>query len=142
MSGEIVTRENLDEMMDTHTPRFPLSFSFNCYGVEFLADGVESDAGPTLKISGNLGALPYSAESPENRKAIGKMLSMAPEYLNLRMKLSNKKQIIVEGELPLGGSISPSRIVATASAFVASAKPLIEVIKLVAPTFEPKIQIV
>ncbi len=140
--GVTVTPENVKALMVTHTPSFPLSFSFKCYGVDFSADGVESDEGPSLRISGNLGPLPYSAESPENRKAIGKILSMAPEFLNLRMSLSNTKEIVVKGELALGGSITPSRIVATASAFVASAKPLIQVIKLAAPAFGPKIQLV
>jgi hypothetical protein len=140
--GVSVTPENVKALIESHTPRFPLSFSFNCYGVAFSADGVEGDEGPSLQISGNLGPLPYSAESPENRKAIGKILSMAPEFLNLRLSLSTRKEVVIKGELPLGGSITPSRIVATASAFVASAKPLIQVIKLAAPAFGPKIQLV
>lgn len=143
--GEIqpdkVTRDNVEALMATHTPRFPLAFSFKCYGVTFIADGFDGEAGPTLQVSGNLGPLPYSAECVENRKAIGDILSLSPEFLSLRMSLSSGNNIIVEGELPLGGSVTPSRIVATASAFAVAARPLIEIVKLAAPAFAPKIQL-
>lgn len=141
LSKDDITRENVQALMDDHTPVFPLSFSFMCYGVEFSADGYEGEEGPTLQLSGNLGPIPYSAESTVNRKVIGEILALSPEFLNLRMSLSEGNDVVVEGELPLGGSITPSRIVATASAFVASAKPLIEVIKIAAPSFGTKIQI-
>jgi hypothetical protein len=140
VSKEDVTRENVDELIDSQRPVFPLSFSFNCYGVDFSADGYEGDEGPILQVSGNLGPIPYSAESIENRKAIGDILSLSPEFLNLRMSLSEENDVVIEGELPLGGSITPSRIVATASAFVASAKPLIEVIRIAAPSFGSETQ--
>lgn len=141
VSKEDVTRENVKALKVSHTPVFPLSFSFQCYGIEFSADGYDGEDGPTLQVSGNLGPIPYSAESIVNRKAIGEILSLSPKFLNLRMSLSEGNDVVVEGELPLGGSITPSRIVATASAFVASARPLIEVIKIAAPSFGTNIQL-
>jgi len=137
-----ITRENVAKLVETNATRFPLSFSFECYGIPFSADGVEGDEGPALQISDNLGPIPCTAESPEIRTAIGAILSLPPEFLSLRMSLSSSNDIVVEGELPLGGSITPTRILATASAFVASAKPLIEVIELTAPGFGSKIQLV
>ncbi len=141
VSNDTITRDNVDTLIDSHKPVFPLTFSFRCYGIEFSADGYEGEEGPTPQISGKLGPIPYTAESTVNRKAIGEILSLSPEFLNLRMSLSEQNDVVVEGKLPLGGSITPSRIVATASAFVASAKPLIEVVKIAAPSFGSKIQI-
>ena len=92
-------------------------------------------------ISGSLGQIPYSAESSRDRKIIREILALEPNFLGLHMKLAGEHEIVVEGELPLDGSITPSRIVATASAFAASAKPLIEIVKSAAPNFGPDIQL-
>jgi hypothetical protein len=137
----VVSNENCNEPSETDRPQFPLSFSFEWYGIAYFARGVEGVDGPVLQICGSLGPVPYTAESAKERKAVGSILALAPEFLDLRMSLSSENEIVIEGELPLDGSITPSRIVATASAFVASAKPLIEVVKLAAPVFGPKTQV-
>jgi hypothetical protein len=136
-----LTPESVEKFLDFQAPRFPLTFSFECYGVAFSVEGMENDEGPALRLSGKLGPLPYSAESVENRRAIGSLLSRAPSYLTARMSLSDSNDIVIEGELPLDGAITPPRIVATATAFVACAKPLIEVIKLAAPGFGSNIRL-
>ena len=75
LNADDISCENIAKLVETHTPRFPLSFSFECYGIPFSADGVEGEDGPTLQISGNLGPIPFSAESLENRKAIAEILA-------------------------------------------------------------------
>lgn len=141
LANENITRENIGKLLEFHTPSFPLCFSFECYGISFSAQGVEGDGCPTLRISGSLGQIPYSAESSRDRKIIREILALEPNFLGLHMKLAGEHEIVVEGELPLDGSITPSRIVATASAFAASAKPLIEIVKSAAPNFGPNIQL-
>jgi len=141
LSNENITRENIGKLLEIHTPSFPLCFSFECYGISFSAQGVDSDGGPALRVSGSLGQIPYSAESPQDRKIIGEILALEPKFLGLKLRLAGEHDIVVEGELPLDGSITPSRIVATASAFAASAKPLIKIVKAAAPNFGPKIQL-
>ncbi len=130
----VVSADKVEELHATHKPRLPLNISFRCYDIPFTALASEGPDGPTLSLSGYVGALPFTAESPDARRTLKSILSTGPELATARLTLFERNRIIVQGELPLDGEVTPSRIVATATAFVATSKPLIDLIKACLPT--------
>ena len=127
--GKGITTDNVNELLETHKPELPLTIAFRCYDIPFTAVASESPEGPKLSVAGFVGQVPYTVESADARRTLKSVLADEPEFAAARLKISERHRIVVQGELPLDGDATPSRIVATATAFVATSKPLIDLVR-------------
>ena len=67
-------------------------------------------------------------ESAEGRRMLTQLLDLRPNVPCATVRLTRQNMIRLTGRLPLGGNATPSRLVATATAIVASARPLVDVV--------------
>jgi hypothetical protein len=83
-------------------PLVPVRFDFSYMDVPFICFCEEKESvAPRLLLSGDIGPLPYSAESRDGRIAIQTILDVANDALGDRFRLANGRiQMEVERTLP------------------------------------------
>lgn len=69
-----VTTERLQLLLDADTAKVAVKISFRCYDIPFVAHAIEEADGPKLKLSGYVGAQPFTAESREAREMVKTVL--------------------------------------------------------------------
>ena len=104
----------------------PLHFSFTACGIRFEAD-LEGRSAP-LRIKANLGKLPYSAESPEGRRLARSVLAATDRLHRGQILLSEKQDMVLQGELTPPSPRTPVSVIATAAALIVDFKPYVDML--------------
>ncbi len=127
--GGEITRLNVRELIEIHTPKLPLQIAFQCFGASFTATACDGADGAVLTITGCVGSVPYTAESQAARETARAIIEQKPQCATARLSVVDRHHIFLHGELALGGPPTPSRIVATVTAIMASARPMVELVQ-------------
>ena len=84
---------------------------------------------PCVEIRGQLGAMPFSAESPGARFALGAILDAANSHLGAGFCVIAGR-IWLSGTVPLDGPVTAVDLVSLLSAFLVPRKPYLELIDI------------
>lgn len=113
---------------DSFPVRLPLHFRFSCFGVPFEAHAQRGADGTEVAVHGEVGPLPFSAESVQARQNITAILQSADVGSRARFVVGDGQAIMVEGRASLGAMPSPETIVATVATMLYPLKPYIELV--------------
>ena len=104
----------------------PVHFTFECCGHEFSARAGREDGEAWLEVEGELGSLPFSAESRDARSAVIAIL-IASKLTNHRyFGVGPDQRIKMRGELPLEPPLTPATILTGITQFVMAVRPFLE----------------
>ena len=104
----------------------PLHFQFSACGILFEADLAHKDA--PLRLTANLGKLPYSAESPDGRRLARSVLAATDRLRHGQILLSDEQDMILQGERKPPSPRTPVNVIATAAALIVDFKPYIDLL--------------
>jgi len=104
----------------------PIHFRFSACGIEFEAS--LADKGAPLRLSANLGKLPFSAESPDARRLARTVMAATDRLGRGHILLSAEQDMVLEGELNPPSPRTPANVIATAVALVLDFKPYIDLL--------------
>lgn len=107
--------------------RLPATFSFSCYDTSFDAVIVHgSGRSARLTVRGQLGVLPYSAESPMARSHMRAVVDAGRELPFAEISLTSTQAIVVRGTMDFPDVPTPASVAAGTSVIVVAMKPVIE----------------
>lgn len=108
--------------------KLPISISFSYLGCRISAVARDTSDGPVVSVTGVVGSVPFSVESPTARIMIRAILANLPSSGIVKLEAGERNQIVLRGEAPIGNPPSPAGVVAAASAVLSAAKPLIDLL--------------
>jgi hypothetical protein len=106
----------------------PISFTFECAGVRLSARAGRQGGEGWLVIDGDLGALPFSAESRDARSAVIAVLLAARLTDHRYFGVGPDQRIKLRGELPLACPLTPASILTSVTQFIMAVRPFIEML--------------
>ena len=117
------------KVLASHRMPLPATFKFTYYGMAFDA-GIRrgEDGGAQLVIRGNLGHIPYSAESTTARKYLHTVIDSGRSLPNATIDVDRRQAIIVRGEMKFPKVPSPATVAAGAAAITIAIKPVCELV--------------
>jgi hypothetical protein len=116
-------------LLSSHAIVIPATFSFECYGIRFDAAVVrDENAAAKLMVRGNLGTMPYTAESLQARRYMRAVVDAGADLPHATIVLSKTQDIMVRGPMDFPSRPSPALVAAGTSAIVLASKPVIELI--------------
>lgn len=117
------------KVLASHRMPLPATFKFTYYGMSFDA-GIRRipEGGAQLVIRGNLGNLPYSAESITARNYLHTVIDAGRSLPNAQIDVDRKQAIIVRGEMKFPSVPSPATVAAGTTAMTIAVKPICELI--------------
>lgn len=109
-----------------------LTFRFCFQEVPFSARTERRDDRPVLRITGDLGTLPFTIENATRRRRLRKVLSAARHASGLRWEITARNLIRATGEIDLGLPLTPTAVIAGATTLLLRSRPYLELIVAVA----------
>jgi len=116
----------------------PVEFAFTYVGVRFAcrSELIDSDAA-VLRLAGDVGPLPFSAESRRGRAAIQAIVDEAGNTLGPLFKLT-RGRIMVGGDRPLAAPITAAVLVTAVASFMLPIRPYLDILaEVVRPPMQP-----
>ena len=113
-------------------PSGVLRFRFCFREVPFEACAERRQNRPVLILTGELGTLPFSIESPARRRRLRKVLAAAGLFSGLRWEVTSAQTIRASGEIDLGAALTPTAIIAGTATLLLRSRPYIELMTAVA----------
>lgn len=110
----------------------PLAFRFCFKEVPFAAQIEQRQDRAALKLAGDLGTLPFSAENPRRRRRLRRVLAAARHAAGVRWEITGDHHIRVAGETLLDLPLTPMAVIAAATALLLLSRPYLELIVAVA----------
>lgn len=117
----------------------PIQFDFTYRDIR-VACRCEDSAGETatLKLVGNAGVMPFTAESPLARAAIQQIVLAANDALGRPLFRLAHGHILLGSEAPLPRPVSATKLVSAIVAFLIPARPYLDIIaEVVRPPLAP-----
>jgi hypothetical protein len=105
-----------------------LRFRFGFRDVPFTCVAERQNGIPCLTLTGDLGALPYTAESAHQRKSVQMIISAASRHSGLLWTISPRQQIELKGALSIDRPLTPTALVAGTVTLLLRARPYIELL--------------
>lgn len=105
-----------------------LCFRFGFREIPFKCEAERQEGQLYLNLTGDLGALPYTAESANQRRSIQTILSAAGERSGLQWTVSPQQQIEVKGALTLDRPLTGSALVTGAVTLLLRAQPYLDLL--------------
>jgi len=105
-----------------------LCFRFGFRDIPFKCEAERRAGQPYLSLSGDLGALPYTAEGADRRRSVQTILSVATQRSGLRWTVSPQQQIEVSGALTLDGPLTGPALVTGAVTLLLRARPYLDLL--------------
>jgi hypothetical protein len=106
----------------------PVEFAFTFAGVRFACRSEKiDDKNAVLRVAGDLGPLPFSAESPAARLAVLTIVEDANAALGTLLKLTHGR-IMVGGDRPLSAPITAATMVTAIATFMLPIRPYLELL--------------
>ena len=117
------------KVLASHRMPLPATFKFTYYGMAFDA-GIRRgpDGGAQLVVRGNLGHIPYSAESTTARKYLHTVVDAGRYLPNAAIDVDRRQAIIVRGEMNFPKVPSPATVAAGTAAITIAIKPVCELV--------------
>ncbi len=106
----------------------PVAFRFTFREVPFSCTTERRDGQPVLTLIGDFGALPYTAEGPERRKAMQTVVAHARRRSGLDWQVTPRQEIIVRGGICLALPLTPVAMVTGAVTLLLRARPFLELL--------------
>jgi hypothetical protein len=113
-------------------PSGVLRFRFCFREVPFEARAERRLHRPILRLTGDLGTLPFSIENPARRRRLRKVLAAAELFSGLRWEVTPAQTIRASGEIDLGTALTPTAIIAGTATLLLQSRPYIDLITTVA----------
>lgn len=127
----IVVRD--DGSLEQYRPGRPVEFRFAYGGTAFAARTQSADDRPILHLSGEVGPVPYSAESIPVRRAAHALLRASWSLPHSRLIARPDARIQAVGRMPLPAPLTPGALITAATAMVLDLKPYIELLAELLP---------
>ena len=105
----------------------PLRFSFEFAGAPFEAEVTAGDA-PLVKLTADLGLLPYTIESPAARYWALRVIAASSRMKRGRLELDSNYAIRLRAEAPPPAQRTPVTILSTVTALLLDFKPCLELL--------------
>jgi hypothetical protein len=107
--------------------KLPASFTFTCYDTAFDAVVVHgSGKGARLTVRGQIGTLPYSAESATARRYMHAVVDAGRELPFAEISLTSSQAIVVRGTMDFPDQPTPASVAAGTSVIIVALKPVID----------------
>lgn len=114
-----------------------IQFDFSWRQVRFTCRYQDASEGGTLRIAGDVGPLPYTAESPAARAGLAHIVIEANDVLGPTFRFSQGRILMVAGE-PVQRPVTATHVVATAATILLPATPYLDLISVyVRPPLAP-----
>ncbi len=105
----------------------PLRFAFAYRGVEFGAE-VATGAAPRVRLSAELGKLPYSMEIGHGRHTIRRILMASAQLPHGRIGLSDSDDMRLEAESSPPSPFTPASLMAAVAALLLDFRPYLDLV--------------
>ena len=109
------------------TDKGPLRFAFAYRGVEFAAE-VATGAEPRVRLSAELGKLPYSMEIGRGRHTIRRILMASARLPHGRIGLSDSDDMRLEAESSPPAPFTPASLMAAVAALLLDLRPYLDLV--------------
>jgi hypothetical protein len=106
----------------------PLCFRFCFKEVPFTARIAQQQDGAALSLTGDLGTLPFTAESPRRRRRLRLVLAAARRAPGMAWEITGDHHISVSGETMLALPLTPVAVIAAATGLLLRSRPYLELI--------------
>jgi hypothetical protein len=106
----------------------PVAFRFTFHEMPFSCTVERRDGEPVLTLTGDFGALPYTAESPERRQAVRSVVVAARRRSGLEWQVTPQQQVVVRGGIPLAMPLTPVAMIVGAVTLLLRAQPFLELL--------------
>lgn len=127
--------ENLETL--PLSPGGLIQFDFTWRQIRFTCRYQEGADGGTLRIAGDVGPLPYTAESPAARAGLGHIVVEANDVLGPTFRFSQGRILMVAGE-PVQRPLTATHVVTAAATILLPATPYLDLIAVfVRPPLAP-----
>lgn len=111
----------------------PVRFTFECAGITLSARAGRQGDMAWLEVDGELGALPFSAESRDARSSVIAVL-LASKLNDYRyFGVSADQRIKLRGEMALTPPLTPASILTSVTQFIIAVRPFIELLQEAMP---------
>ena len=88
------------KLLASHRIPLPATFRYACYGTSFdVGIKRQPDGGAQLVVRGNLGHLPYSAESATARSYLHTVINAGTALPNAEINVDRRQGIFVRGKM-------------------------------------------
>ena len=104
----------------------PVAFRFVLRDVPFSCAVERGGGEPMLTLTGDLGALPYSAEGAGRRRRVQAVVAAARERSGLDWEVTPQQQIVVRGGIALASPLTPVAMILGAVTLLLRALPFLE----------------
>jgi hypothetical protein len=111
----------------------PVSFTFACAGATLSARAGRDDGDAWLEVEGDLGALPFSAESRDARSQVIAVLLAARLTDHRYFGVGPDQHVRLHGEIPLTCPLTPASILTGVALFSLAVRPFIELLREALP---------
>ncbi len=105
----------------------PLRFDFAYRGIEFGAE-VATDSEPRVRLTAELGKLPYSTEIGDGRQIIRSILAASAAAPHGRIGLSEADDMHLEAESSSPIPVTPASLMATVTALLLDFQPYLDLL--------------
>jgi len=107
--------------------KLPASFTFSCYDTSFDAVVIQAaGSGARLTVRGQIGTVPYSAESVTARRYMHAIVDAGRELPFAEISLTSAQAIVVRGTMDFPAQPTPASVAAGASVIVVALKPVVD----------------
>lgn len=103
-----------------------IQFDFSYRHIRFACRYQDSDGG-ILRLAGDVGPLPYTAESPAARAGLGQIVVEANDLLGPTFRFSQGRILLIAGE-PVARPLIATHVVAAAATILIPATPYLDLI--------------
>lgn len=116
-------------LLASHRMPLPATFSFNYFGKLFDV-GIRRipEGGAELVVRGQLGNIPYSAESVTGRKIMFDLVEAGQTLPIAEISVDRHQSIIIKGLMTFQGTPSPATVAAASAAIAIAVKPICELV--------------
>ena len=108
----------------------PVAFDFAFRFVRFVARLEQSGGSVHLKLVGDLGPMPFSAESPAARSALARIVDAGSSVLGAGRFRIAQGRILLGGEIEIPVPVSAVGLVSAVTRFLVPATPYMELISM------------
>jgi len=128
----VVAADSNHGVLASHGLTLPVTCSFTCYGTAFdVVVTRNSGGGARLTLRGNLGVLPFSAESRTARQYMRAVIEVGQNLPHAEITLSKTQSIILRGVMDFENPPSPATAFAATAVIVIAGRPFVDLISSV-----------
>ena len=105
----------------------PLAFGFSYRGVDFITE-VQTGEDARIRLSAELGKLPYRAEAGERRDLSRRIVDATHRLPHGRLSLSIDQDVLLTAEMPAPSPLTPASLMAALTAALLDFRPYIDLL--------------